>query len=327
MFEWAVLAAVGLTFEVFGFFGRRRKVPHWAGALTLKQFDRFNRTVLDYWKKQGVPARIDDQTLFVNDSVKGEQQFGLSNLAQMCGQWIDQPQWEEFLSTHFTTMEEKDREIQEADERLEDFTWARPLLAVRIANYSVSRDQLVAREDLPGTLTYLCLDLPSSVVTVTPESAGKWGVHTDELFAIGLENVRANYVPELMHDEFEPGIGFFALTGQDFFVTTNALMLKRWDGFVGQMGSLVAIPHRHTLICHPINSANSVVAVHRMAMVAQGLEKEGPGSITPNLYWYDGSVFRVIECRTEGDKFVVKPPPEFIDALNKLAEESGELES
>jgi hypothetical protein len=173
-------------------------------------------------------------------------------------------------------------------------------------------------------VSYLCIDLPSSVQTVNPDRVARWGVAVDELFAIGLENVRRECVPELVRDELEPGVPYLALTGQSFFVATHALMLRRWDGFVGRGGALVAIPHRHAVICHPIENIQTVKAVHRLALIARGMEQEGPGSITPGIYWYHDDRFTPIPYEVTGEKFVLRPPDEFVELLNRLAGEGGE---
>lgn len=317
---WALLLAGSATLNVFGFFKRSRRdpVPEWASFFSGSEFEAFMTKVRKYWSDRRLTARIKDGKVEVEGNKDWPGEMGLTNLAQKC-HMVPRESWGELIQGHFDSLLQSQREQRELESRMKDFERVRDLLAVRIATYDLDRSMVVWREDIPQTISYLCLDLPSSVVSVTPQAAAQWKVSLDELFAIGLENVRRTCVPELTRDEFEPGVPYLALTESSFFVATHALMLRRWQGFEGRYGSLLAIPHRHAVICHPINDIQTVKAVHFMGIAAYNMEREGPGSISPNLYWYRDGRFTLLPCEVKNEKFVFTPPNEFVDLMNELA--------
>jgi hypothetical protein len=308
--------------NVFGFFRRARRdaVPEWAEFFTPSEFEGFMAGVRKFWADRGLTPHIEDGMVRVTGNSDWPGQMGLTNVAQKC-HMAPRQAWSEMIQGHFDSLLQSQREQRELDSKMGSFEGVRELLAVRIGSHDLDRSMLVAREDLPGTVSYLCLDLPSSVVSVSASTAAKWGVPLDELFAVGLENVRRTCVPELTREALEPDVPYLALTGSSFFVATHALMLRRWQGFEGTHGSLVTIPHRHALICHPINDLQSVKAVHMLGIMAHNLEKQGPGSITPNLYWYRDGQYILLPYEIRGGKFNFKPPDEFVQMLNELAKE------
>jgi hypothetical protein len=321
---WAVLLAGGVAMKVFGFFRRSRRdeVPEWAQFFSGSEFEAFVTRLQKFWASRGLKATIEGAKVQVEGSDDWPGEMGLTNVAQKC-HMAPREAWDEVIQGHFDSLLQSQREHEDLQEQMKDFERVREMIAVRIATYDLDPSIIVSREDLPGTLSYLCIDLPSSVVSLPPKKAAEWGVPVDELFAIGLENVRRTCVPELTRGEFEPGVPYLALTGSSFFVATHALMLRRWQGFEGKHGALLAIPHRHAVICHPINDIQSVKAVHNLGIVAHKMEREGPGSITANLYWWHDGRYTPLPSEMRGEKFVFKPPDEFVELMNVLAKEEA----
>jgi hypothetical protein len=193
------------------------------------------------------------------------------------------------------------------------------LLAVRVGDEeSLPTDKLIFRRDLPGTISYLVFDLPNSVESVAPHLPEIWGKSIDELFALGLANVKQSANPSIEQVEIEPGATFTAYTGDSFFTASFALLLDQLDGATGPHGTLVAIPHRHMLLIHRIETAAAVFAVQHLGVLAVNLDEQGPGSISPNLFWYRDGKFVNLPFRIEGDSFNFRPPEEFMEMLNAL---------
>jgi hypothetical protein len=317
---WAVLLAGGVAMRVFGFFRRSRRdeVPEWAQFFSGPEFEAFINKVQKFWTGRGLLARIEGSKVQIDGESDWPGELGLTNLAQKC-HTVPRERWDDMIAGHFNSLAQSQREQEELESQMKEFGRVRELLAVRIATYNLGPDTVVSREDIPGTISYLCLDLPSSVISLHPKTAAEWGVPVDELFAIGLENVRRTCVPDIARDEFEPGVPYYLLAGESFFVATHALMLRRWQGCEGKHGALVAIPHRHAVVCHPINDIQTVKAVHSMGIAAHNMEREGPGSITPNLYWYRDGRFTLLPYEIANKQFNFRPPDEFVDLMNQLA--------
>jgi hypothetical protein len=49
------------------------------------------------------------------------------------------------------------------------------------------------------------------------------------------------------------------------------------------------------------------------------MEREGPGSITPNLYWYRDGRFTLLPYEIANKQFNFRPPDELVDLMNQLA--------
>jgi hypothetical protein len=60
-------------------------------------------------------------------------------------------------------------------------------------------------------------------------------------------------------------VSFTACTGESFFTASFALMLDELEGATSPHGTLVAIPHRHTLLFHAIRSSDAIFAVNTSA--------------------------------------------------------------
>src|SRR6185436_11145305 len=71
----------------------------------------------------------------------------------------------------------------------------------------------------------------------------------------------------------------------------NALQLEKLLGPIGEHGALVALPHRQMLIVHKIKGDNHPEIVPPMEKMTEELHREGPGSLSPDLYWYVDHAF------------------------------------
>jgi hypothetical protein len=296
--------------------------PTWANFFSLGEWEAFMREVRCYFDAKGAAYRLDSDGVYLED---GSMQYGLSNLAQVCRQ-LKRAEWTQFIHTHFSLMENSKHEEVELERRIVDFTQVKELLMVRLAAVGTFPPDapLIIREDLPGTFSYLVFDLPSTVRSVSRDEAKAWGMSDAELFEVGLANVLHNARPEISQQEFTAGQEAMLLIGDSFFIASHALLLDKHPECLGKAGALVAIPHRHCLIAYPINTMEVVKMVDVMGIVAMGMEREGPGSISPRLYWYYDGTFLDLPFSITKDAFEFFPPDAFTNMLNDLAEESSD---
>ncbi len=301
------------------------KVPEWADLLSRGQYALFTRLVREHWERHGrVVVDVDDGVVRFADA--REPALGLGNLVQVCNQCpVDA--WPDVIAEHFDALEAAGQEIEAMGEALRDLEQARRYLAVRLYDVQLAADlagAVVVREDLPGTVSALVLDLPKAIQTVRPEQLGAWGCDLEEAFARGLENVLTQYGEawRLERVQLEQGLEVLAVGGEDFFVGTQALALDRRPELLGPHGSLVAVPHRHALLAYPIADLGVVRAVEALALIAHGMHREGPGSISPLVYWYSperGFIALPIERAEDG--LVFRPPEPFLDLLQTLRDD------
>ena len=294
--------------------------PTWAGFFTLEQYALFLSTVIERLRGWGISAEIDDGMVLLPDD---GQQMGLQNLAQICNRH-DEDEWPDIIGEHFGRVLEVLKQGGNAIWREAPFASIRGQLALRLQPESLleseAGEHLVYRYHLPGTVTMLVLDLPTTIASVTWEMVGNWGRSADDLFEIALENVRK--MPEPTIDSIETGSGVDVITfvGDDFFVASNVLLLDKYPECIGAGGTLVIVPHRHTMMCYPIYDTEVVSAISTLLPTAYGMFNEGPGSISPNLYWYDGEAFIDLPYTVVDMQLNFEPPAPFVSLLEKLVE-------
>jgi hypothetical protein len=109
------------------------------------------------------------------------------------------------------------------------------------------------------------------------------------------------------------------LSGDSFFVATWVLMLEEHLAPVPEHGALVVVPNRHAVLFQPIVDVSIVNAVGLLLGVAEAQCRQGPGSISPNLYWWQKGHLTLLPSRREGGQFQFMPPSEFAAVLNSLA--------
>jgi hypothetical protein len=305
------------------------KMPGWASFFSLGQFAEFKHIIEEHFRNKGQDFAWGDGVLVLKPEAPGGlHQLGLVNLAQLCARH-EAAEWPSIVDDHFNTLNKSQSEQRVLEERLSDFERVRDLLSVRLwpEGYLKELDasRMIHRRDLPGAISALVYDLPSSIRNVTPDEAHSWGVPVDELFDIALANVRETCIPDVSEQDIGDGLSVFVLSDESFFVASYALMLEESHPHcVGQFGALVGIPHRHVLIAFPIESLAVVQAIPKLIAVVLGMERDGPGSISPRLYWLQNREFVDLPFHVENNALHFAPPDSFIEMLNLLGDWRGE---
>lgn len=312
---YAIIGVVIVIAVIYWYASRRPTV-----GFTQRQQEQFLTQVAAYFTSRNLPAEFNDGAINIRDDANKAITLGLDNLAQMCRQ-SPETEWEHLIAVHFDNCLDTMRDAARLDAELKDFANAREQLMVRLIAKDALDDPptLVYREDIPGLYTYLAIDLPTTVMSVHPERLADWGQEEDELFTIGLDNVRRTCAPEVFQDTVNDA-AIVGLTSDNFFTAAHALMLPEHKACLGTFGAIVALPTRHTIVCHPINDMNIVQGVNALAIMAHGIFQDGPGSLTPKLYWYDNGRFTELPYKMEGKKLNFYPPENFVHLLSHLAE-------
>jgi hypothetical protein len=292
-------------------FGGRRPSYGWAGPLEGNELDEFLRQLRADLDARGWRYEIGDEALEQLEPERRE--LGLGNLAQ--GWRLAEPDERPgVVREHFDNLA-----AAAEDEIPTDFETARPLLRVRIAapDYVAYIDAPMARPVADGLVAVLAVDSPTAAHLVSREVVAPWGRGEDELFAAGLAGVREE--EGLATQAFDvQGARLTALTGESLYTATWALWADELDPPAAGHGTLVAVPHRHTVLVHAIRDTSAIVAASHLARMAASMHREGPGSISPGVYWVrDGEFERVPTIVRDGDVTLV-PSDELIELLNSL---------
>jgi len=178
-------------------------------------------------------------------------------------------------------------------------------------------DDVVAREVTEDLAAVLSLDLPDSVHIVAPKDIADSGLGEEELWERALAQLDdGEPIERTLLDDDELVV---VLVSDSHFLASRLLALEELVGAVPPHGVLIGVPHRHMFVVHAIYDATVLEAMNLMApFVVQHFE-EGPGSLSPDLYWWhDGEIERLVVDDDEGS---ITPPDGFVALLEGLTEE------
>ncbi|MBK8234287.1 MAG: hypothetical protein IPK74_01900 [Deltaproteobacteria bacterium] len=301
-----------------------RGVPSWATFFDEEQFGDFMRIVEADLARRG-DVVIEEGVAELEIDGGGQHRLGLQNLAQLCNQ-VDREGWRELVREHF------DRVIvsthtHDLDALGRDYAKVCHMLKVRLyARDSLGdlADSTVYREVGEDLVSVLVYDLPDAVATVPTEAPRTWPIALDQVYEVALRNVLEQDEVEIETLELDDGTRFQVMVGESFFVTSRLLVLEDYLDPVSSMGALVAVPNRHTMLFAPIVDLTVVDTLHAMAILAHRRHAEGPGSLSPSLYWWRDGTLLALPTEIDEDGVRFFPPTEFVEGcLERLAKPSA----
>lgn len=299
-------------------------VPAWADFLDAAEYKAFDSAVNGYFKSLGKPFKIEDGTVrtpwMANDS--NMQNLGLLNVAQMCKQGKIQ-EYPEIIRNHFEVMRKSQDFITGFFDTMDDFDFVRPFIGTRLYHKdhvkSIGASGVISKPVTEDIIAMLVFDMPQAISSVKPEQAKVWKKTNDELLALGLQNIRENY--DFGVTDLDSKVKLRAILQNHFFGSNIILDLDNRPELIGTHGTLLIVPHRHTTVFHPIEDDTVVLAVNMLIPMAQGMHHEGPGSISPHLYWYRRGEFVLLPYTIDEHRLSFQPPKEFVAMLDYLAAE------
>jgi len=263
----------------------------------------FNRLLRKRMIRAGVTGRVEPPGVLVTDD--GER-LSLLSLAQACNA-APARRWAGLVDAHLAP-------LVAGPLAPVDPTEARRLLKVRLVPDDLEPD--VSVPYATGVLAGLVLDLPRTVVGVRPAQLDDWGLSLDEAWALAWSNVGAEPRPEELERLSIDGAEVVSVYGDSFFTASKVAFLPRVIGPIGSAGALVTIPRRHTLLAHVLGNGPANAALAPMVLNTRRLHVDGPGSISPHLYWWvDGSLVWVPAAVDDDGRIEVYPPPGLAEQL------------
>jgi hypothetical protein len=298
------------------------QVPEWANFFTEDEYSNFIIAVTQYFSKLGADFRVDNGVLLVDENAFGFGQLGLLNVAQRCKQ-SDESDYDEIVRAHFESMRRSKEFTDKFEEYVDDFEQAKAYIGVRLYAYDyishLGEDKVLGKPYAEGIYAMLVFDLPDTVMNIQPEQLEKWGKSLEEVYALGIENIQNKYAFDFRKEDIEGMDIFFSIN--DHFFTGNILFdIDQYEGALGKKGALVGFPHRHTIIFKPIDSMDFLSALNFMISATYGMHQEGPGSVSPHLYWYYEGKLMHLPYEIEDNTLKFIPPQEFNDMLEDLGE-------
>jgi hypothetical protein len=217
--------------------------------------------------------------------------IGMRNLRQLARQ-VPRDDWPALVADHVGTI------ITAIEEPLDlsDFTLVRGLLRSRVYPVEARTGRLISRPFAPGLIEAIVADTPTTVRTVVTDDATRWPVNTDQLFAVGRDGVRADGPLEC---DVIDDTGIRVLEGSTFYAATHLVWLESYLD-PGPYGALAVAPTRSTIAACPIRKATAQVTAERLRAFAGDAHEDGPGSLTPDLFWWREGRLTLLERADTG---------------------------
>ncbi|MFF2732654.1 immunity 49 family protein [Streptomyces sp. NPDC058008] len=198
-------------------------------------------------------------------------------------------------------------------------TYARLLPAGSISP-EIAGSLRYARLVADGLVFAYALDRPTDIRLLTDPDVERVGLK--ELGRAAYENLMR--VP-VTHEEIPvEGTILHSFYGDSPFVGSLALFLSaavlRVTGeSLPEAGALVVMPSRHNLVYHPIADGTVIDAVNCLASYALGAFEDGPGALSPQVYWWHrGSLISLTVIDEHTRAFSIQPPSSLIGLMGGL---------
>ncbi len=310
------------TQKMFSFFKKddNSDVPAWASFFNDKEYLIFIKEIGKYFDKLSLSYKISDGFIQLDQNFIGVNQLGLLNVAQVCKQ-NEIKEYEEIIWEHFDALIRSNKFNNYFETIKSDFDMVKTYLGVRL--YNDDYYEQVGLENTIGTsltdtiYSTLVFDLPDSINNVKPEEAEKWGVDSNELINLGIKNTQQKYEWEITEEKIG-NFNIWFVQSEHFFAPNIIFDLANRKDLLSDKGILIAMPHRHVVIIYPIKTLEVVEAINILIPMVYGMNQEGPGSLTNQLYFYKNEEFTNLPYEIIDDKLQFYPPEKFVEVLNSL---------
>ncbi len=236
----------------------------------------------------------------------------LRNVRQLCAQ-VERDRWPEIVLDHLSGL----ATLQMAPRAAPTLQQAQPLLRSRLyGEAELALTDAVVRPLAPGLVEALVLLEGGAIATLSRPAVQRWGVATDDLFARGRAQVRGEGLLETRPVDVG-GVTLTALEGTSFFTTTHLFWLAAYLALPPD-GVLVAVPNRHLLLAWALDGPDVLDAAQALLVNADRFHQQGPGSLSPHLYWWHDERLTLLPAAVEPERVTFRPPAEFIPVIERL---------
>ena len=185
-----------LMFSLFKRKNKQEVVPKWASFFNAEQYQVFITSIDHFFAKRHLTYVLGDGELVVDEDKFGFGVVGLMNTAQACYQ-SKTTEYKNIVAGFFDSMIKAHEFDIEFKKISGNFDKVKDFIAVRFYNKDyVSRVPEDCRQgkDFAGDIfAMLVFDFPNGVTNIKSEDSEKWGKSLDQLFELGLQNIRRRY--------------------------------------------------------------------------------------------------------------------------------------
>jgi hypothetical protein len=290
--------------------------PSWASFFTNSQYVDFTRHITDELKQRGLSWKDDDGCAVIRRGGGPAQRVGLLNLAQMCHR-DPAPKWPQVIHDFFENTLKVEQQIQHMFQGMQDLGAVRSKVKLRIHGESYLQTpgagELLIRKVTDGLVQLAVCDLGMANISVHKTMCEGWGLSEDEVFALGLANVRAQEKAHHMRMPPLPnGVVLEGIEDQSNYTATHALCLEDHCKGVSSFGMILTIPNRHMIFMHRITDMNHTEAISPLYGMTEQAYRDGPGQISKDVFWWrPGKGLRRLMVQKLDDKLHFMADPEY----------------
>lgn len=308
---------------MFSFFKKKtddNEIPEWASFFDNKEYSAFINELDNYFKSLNIGYELSDGQVEVETNEFGFNVLGLINVAQVCKQ-EEKKYYKEIITEHFSAMIRANKFDKEFEKIADDFEKVKQYIGVRIYDNEyvahIGKENTIGKDFAGDIYSMIVFDFPDRVSNIKPDQTKAWNKTTDELFEIGTSNIKAKYPLTITKESFG-AFSIWFVQGEHFFTPNIVFDIENRKELIGSKGSLVGLPHRHSAIIYPIENLEVVKAINGLISTIYGMNQEGPGSLSNNLFWYKDKAFTQLPYKIEEEKLQFFPPDNFAEVLNEL---------
>lgn len=168
----------------------------------------------------------------------------------------------------------------------------------------------------------IAYDAPDTVRLLDDQDVAQ--VDRDVLYAAARANLLAEPVS---YDTLQrPGGAVLHIMGGDsVYAASKALVFEEAVRAAGgpelpPEGALLTVPNRHNLVFYPLCDHHVGEAVNDLAQFGLGAYEDGPGRLSPRVFWWQAGILTTITVFDDQTKTMsIAPPPELMDTMRRLA--------
>lgn len=277
-------------------------------GLSVDQHNRLLSLVLSCLPDQG--AEICDGGWAV--STAGGGVFGLVNLAQeLTG--IPEEEWPGIVRSRVETLQAVGRQLPA------DYAIAGPRLRVRLSPDGSNPGWAAHRPVCDGLDETLVMRNEVGCITVPPDQARVWGVPLDAMWNDARQRTMWDEPRE--RKILAKGRMRIVWVRAGFFASSVLLDLAPLLSASNLHGALAMVPCRDALLYTEVRDEQIALSASGMIEIGSQWYVDGPGSISPDVFWYrpDRTLTRVV--RVEDRQYRTCWDNEFSAALARLEAE------
>lgn len=215
--------------------------------------------------------------------LRNGRSLGLLQLAQHC-HLTSRDHWRDLITAHLRTMTAHLGEIVEPFSMFD----LRVRLAPDTPGDADTFRRFGARRFAEGVVALLCVDVADAIRTVPAREVRELGWDIDEAWASATIQTQLLEQPTELHTIDLGAASFVHVFGERPFVASMANVVDSLISEIseiGEHGAIVSLPSRHSLLVHPVTDATVHDAMDGLIPITRQLFRQGPGSVSPHLYW------------------------------------------